>query len=79
MQYQTHPKPVDRLWKLKKRINNDIGFSKKELESFIKDAQVYKDFLLNEALPYKPDIFEFYGSLYLSKYKTKELVDRIDF
>lgn len=77
--YQTHPKPVDRLWKLRKRINNDIGFSKKELELFIKDAQVYKDFLLNEALPYKPDIFEFYGSLYLSKYKTKELVDRIDF
>lgn len=77
--FQTHPKPLDRLWKLRKRIANDIGFSRKELELFIQDAQSYKDFLINEALPYKSELFEFKGSIYLSKYKTKKLVDRIDF
>ena len=77
--YQTHPNPLDRLWKLRKRITNDMGFSRKELELFIQDAQDYKDFLINEALPYKSELFEFKGSVYLSNYKTKKLVDRIDF
>lgn len=56
-----------------------MGFSRKELELFIQDAQDYKDFLINEALPYKSELFEFKGSVYLSNYKTKKLVDRIDF
>ena len=77
--YQTHPNPLDRLWKLRKRITNDMGFSRKELELFIQDAQDYKDFLINEALPYKSESFEFKGSIYLSNYKTKKLIDRIDF
>ncbi len=78
-QYKTHPKPLDRLWHLRKKINNDIGFSRKELEVFIQDAQEYKNLLLKNALPYKPQLFEFYGSVYLSNYKTNHLQDRIDY
>ena len=77
--YSTHPEPLDRLWRLRTRIKNNVGYSKKELENFIDYAGDYKKFLIKEALPYKSDLFEFYGSLYLTKYKTKRLIDRIDF
>jgi len=76
---KTHPEPLDRLWKLRRNIKKSIGYSKKELELFIEDAQEYKDILRKDKLPYNPELFESYGSIYLSGYKTKRMIDRIDF
>lgn len=77
--YRTHPDPLDRLWKLRKKTSNTIGFSRSELNAFIDHANNLKKELVENLLPYRPELFEFTGSVYLSKYKSKKLVDRIDF
>ena len=77
--YKTHPDPLDRLWKLRKKTSNPIGFNRSELNAFIDHADNLKKGLAEELLPYRPELFEFTGSVYLSKYKNKKLVDRIDF
>jgi len=64
---------------LKKKITNSIGYTKKELNEFIDYANYMKKHLREELLPYQSELFEFTGSIYLNKFKTKKLIDRIDF
>lgn len=77
--YKTHPKPIDRLWNLRKKITNSIGYTRKELNEFIDYSTKIKDYLREDTLPFQTDLFELTGSIYLTKFKTKNLIDRIDF
>ena len=76
--FKTHPSPIDRIFTLRKKFNKKVGYSKKEIEGSLKYCEHIKE-QLKEVLAYYPERFDDKGSLYLSKHKTKYLVDRIDY
>jgi hypothetical protein len=78
LHYKTHPDPLDRLWNLRKKIPNGIGATTAELKEKIQSANGLKK-ILSLQLPYNIELFENSGSIYISKYKSKKLVDRIDY
>lgn len=75
----THPKPLDRLWHLRKKLKEGIGASREIIESYLEMASKIKEMLSNEWIPYRIEELERYGSVYLPSYKEKMLIDRIDF
>lgn len=76
---RTHPRPIDRLWKLRRKLNKKIGSSPQVIEANISLANSIKNVLTTEWLPFHIDELEIYGSYYLPSYKKKVLQDRIDF
>lgn len=76
---KTHPKPLDRLWKLRRRLNRKVGASREIIESNIEGANLLKNVLVSDWLPFHMDKIEIYGSIYLPSYKKEMLRDRIDF
>lgn len=76
---KTHPRPLDRLWKLRKKLNKRIGSSPEIIETNILIANSFKNTLTSEWLPFHMDKLEIYGSYYLPSYKKEILKDRIDF
>lgn len=75
----THPAPLDRVWKLRRRLNRKIGLPPDEIANLISHAAAIKEALVKEWVPYRFDELERYGSIYLPSYKGKLLVDRVDF
>ncbi len=75
----THPKPLDRLWHLRKKLKDKIGASREIIESYLRAANTIKKVLSNEWIPYRIEQLERYGSVYLPSYRTKLLIDRVDF
>ncbi|MCY0969412.1 M48 family metalloprotease [Chryseobacterium wangxinyae] len=74
----THPKPLDRIQKLRQCIDDKIGFTTYDLNSIIDNNNNFISKFLNEYLPYNVDKFEMVGSMYLPSYKKKYLIDRLD-
>ena len=75
----THPEPLERLFNLREKLSNEFGYSIEEIHSGV---EFYKDFIKNflkDYLPFNVETIEMYGSLYLSSYRKKELIDRLDF
>jgi len=79
--FTTHPKPLDRLWALRNRLDKSIGPNEKELREAVNSYTKFKNDLINEFLPYNIEMIEEYGSLYLPNYKKRDEIkqDRIDF
>ena len=75
----THPKPLDRLFHLRRKIKSTIGFSKEDLEPYLQYGQSIKKQLQDVWVPYRIDELEKYGSAYLPSYKKGNLVDRVDY
>lgn len=77
--FKSHPEPINRLWKLRKRISKRHGYNNKDIEKSITNIESFKSYILKEVLPFQSELFEFYGSMYLPSYKHRNLIDRIDF
>lgn len=77
--YSSHPDPVDRIFKLRSKLNNRWGFSREQLENNIEYLTRYTNQFVNEHLVFNYDEFERYGSVYLPNFKPKLLMDRVDF
>ena len=75
----THPKPLDRLWHLRRKLKSKLGASKNVIESYLNMSYKIKKELTEECLPFRIDEIERYGSVYLPSYKSKILLDRIDY
>jgi len=75
----SHPNPIDRIWKLRRRLNHKIGMPAEEINNLLSRADFFKKILSDNFIPYHFDELEKYGSHYLPSYKGKILVDRIDF
>jgi hypothetical protein len=75
----THPKPLDRLWHLRKKLKGNIGVSGEIIESYLRVAEKIKDILSTDWIPYHIEDLERYGSAYLPSYRKKVLIDREDF
>ena len=81
---RTHPDPIDRIWALRKAVNDIKGllqgaFTDEEVQCFINDLSVMKRWLEVEYLPFKIEFFEIYGSVYLEDSRGAPLVDRFDY
>ncbi|UKB81396.1 hypothetical protein [Chryseobacterium sp. MEBOG07] len=74
----THPKPLDRIQKLRQCINEEIGLSTSNLNNIIENNNNFIKKFLNEFLPYNVEVLETVGSAYLPSYKKKYLIDRLD-
>ncbi|GLB49395.1 M48 family metalloprotease [Neptunitalea lumnitzerae] len=74
---KSHPNPIDRIWELRKKLNDEIGVTKEQLLSLVESYKPFKENLIKD-LPYQIHIFEYYGSLYLSSQK-KITHDRLNF
>ena len=75
----THPKPLDRLWHLRKQLKGSLGASMDVIESYLRIAANIKRALSTEWIPYRIEELERYGSVYLPSFRTKILTDRVDF
>lgn len=75
----THPKPIDRINNIRKRINNKFGMSSDKLKDRILFLEKYTESVIKHQLIQNMDKFEIYGSYYLPSYKETILKDRIDF
>jgi hypothetical protein len=76
---KTHPRPLDRLCELRRRLNKRIGSTSETITANIELANTFKKILTSEWLPFHIDELEIYGSYYLPSYKKEILRDRIDF
>ena len=76
---ETHPRPLDRLWKLRQKLNKRIGSCPEIIERNISLANSFKNILTSDWLRFHMDELEIYGSYYLPSYKKEILQDRIDF
>ena len=76
---KTHPKPLDRLWHLRRKLKSKIGATVGTIELYLNFSDQIKNVLVKEWLPFQIDELERYGSVYLPSYKGKMLIDRIDF
>ncbi|WP_150130877.1 M48 family metalloprotease [Janthinobacterium sp. LM6] len=74
-----HPDPIDRIWKLRRRLNRKIGMQSEEIENLLARADQFKKILAENFIPLHFEELEMYGSHYLPSYKEKILVDRVDF
>jgi hypothetical protein len=75
----SHPNPLDRLQKLRQKINRRFGYSSEELRCLVVQIDKFKNFLIKDFLPYNIDELETVGSVYLPSTDRKPLIDRIDF
>lgn len=75
---KTHPEPLDRIWKLRDKIDENFGLSVTELTDIIDYNENFMDNFLNNYLPYNVERIEMIGSIYLPSYKIKYLIDRLD-
>lgn len=75
----THPEPIDRIWKLRESVTENIGLTKTQLQSIIDSSNSFMDTFIKDFLPYNVEKIEMTGSVYLPSYKKKILVDRLDF
>ena len=78
-QIQTHPQPLERLWKLRSEIADKIGLDPDDLKTIIADNSDFINGFLEEFLPYNVEAIETIGSVYITKYRKKILIDRLDF
>lgn len=78
-QISSHPDPVSRIYKIRKKLNNKYGYTREQLENNLRYFKDYTDSFITQYLVFNFDEFEKYGSHYLPNYKKKLLVDRIDF
>jgi hypothetical protein len=75
----SHPDPASRVYKIRKKLNNKYGFSREQLENNLGYLKNYSEQFINQYLVFNLDSFESFGSVYLPSYKTKLLVDRVDY
>jgi len=75
----SHPDPIDRIWKLRRRLNKKIGMPSEEINDILQQANLFKKILAEKFIPHHFDELETYGSYYLPSYKQKILIDRVDF
>lgn len=78
-QIDSHPNAIDRLWKLKESLGDEVGIRKKHLLPYLNSYQSFKNGIVNNVLPFHVDDIENYSSLYLPNYKTKFKYDRLDY
>ena len=77
---ETHPGPVERIHRLRAGISILGQPSPIEIDNAIDAIEQRKNHILQRvAYINKPDLFSFYGSMYLPNLKGKLLTDRIDF
>ncbi len=75
----THPDPISRIFKIRKKLNNKYGLTKETLENNLGYLKKYTEKFITQYLVYNFEQFESYGSHYLPSYKARLLNDRIDF
>lgn len=75
----THPEPLDRLFKIRSKLNNKYGYSREDLEKNIEILDLQTKTFINEWLVFNFDTFEGYGSVYLPSYRKKSMIDRVDY
>lgn len=73
----SHPEPIDRIYELRKSLDEKYGFSKKELEEQIVYYKSFKEHLIKDYVPFNIEQFETYGSVYLESYKKERTHDRL--
>jgi hypothetical protein len=78
-QVGTHPDPVSRIFKIRKKLNNKYGFKREQLDNDLDYLKRYTEQFISQYLAFNFDSFESYGSHYLPSYKVRLLNDRVDF
>lgn len=74
-QFSTHPKPLDRMWNIVKKIGK---YEDTYIEKFLEAAATWKR-LLEKDVAYNIDNYEIYGSVYLAEWRGSKLKDRVDY
>ena len=77
--YYTHPTPVDRMWELRRKFPESMGYATEDLTDLIQRNEELKQFLLNDFISIHTDEIEMYGSNYIKGYKNNKPFDRLDF
>jgi hypothetical protein len=77
--YHTHPKPMDRIWELRGKLPETIGYTTEELNILIERNEELKTFLINDFISIYTDEIETYGSTYIEGFKVEKKSDRLDF
>lgn len=79
----THPQPIERFNNLLNRFSKLLGSDKDEILSQLANTRNYGEYLLQVfkgiSEQGNEDVINFYGSVYLSSYIPKKLLDRIDY
>lgn len=75
----THPDPVSRIVKIRKKLNNRYGFTRELIDNNLDYLKRYTEQFISQYLVFNFDQFESYGSHYLPNYKARLLNDRVDF
>lgn len=75
----THPSPISRIWRLRKKINNNFGDPPEILDKTLQRHIEFKKFFLKEIVPFHTYEIEKKGSMYLPSFKTDKLIDRVDY
>ncbi len=77
--YYSHPKPMDRIWELRRKFPETIGYNSAEITKLGERNEKLKQFLINDFISIYTDELEMYGSTYIQGYKNKKPFDRLDF
>jgi len=77
--FRTHPRPVERLWELRKKFPESISYTTSDLNSILGKSKELKEFLVNDFIGFNVDMLEMYGSNYITSFKSERSLDRLDF
>lgn len=75
----SHPKPINRIWKLNESLGAKTGIKRKDMEDYIEWLAPFKSDLIKNILPFEIDKIESYSSIYLPSYKKDFKYDRLDY
>lgn len=75
---KTHPNPIDRFHNIYNHFKGDIILDDNNLKNLLELSEIYRE-SLSEDIALNFESYEDYGSVYLSQWRGKILVDRIDF
>ena len=76
---KTHPEPVDRIWNIFNHFKNQLSSLNEEyIKNRISENEKIKK-ILSDDISFNMDVYEMYGSVYLTNWKKKMLIDRVDY
>jgi hypothetical protein len=75
MVVQTHPSPLDRLWKIATTFS---PYNRTVVEQQLKTGDHFAT-ILSDIASFDVDKLELYGSIYLGQWRGPVLIDRVDY
>ena len=76
---KTHPPAIERMWNIFEKTKDKLEIIDKSYIQELNDTIMKIKEILQEDIACNFDVYEQYGSVYLSEWKGKELIDRVDY